>query len=203
MQKAMKPGRASEELVMYAFDLLYLNGFDLRKAKLTDRKDALRALVKKSGILLSESFETNGAELFKQACEMGLEGVVSKKRDSPYRSDRTDAWIKMPCRQRETLAIVGYSMKDGRFDGLYLGREEDGAIVYAGKVEHGFSREIVKDLRERFAAMVQKTQAYSRPIKKKDVIWIKPTLLAEVEYRAKTGAGKLRHPSFKGLREDL
>lgn len=203
LQSELRAGRPSNRLVMYAFDLIYLNGYDMRKAPLSDRKAALAAIIKKSDILFSESFETDGAELFKHACAMGLEGVVSKRRDSRYRSDKTDDWIKMTCRQRETLPIVGYSMKGRHFDGLYLGRENDGALVYAGKVDHGFTRESVQDLRARLTPIVQKAQAFSRPIKKSNAVWVKPSLLAEVEYRAKSAEGKLRHPSFKGIREDL
>jgi len=111
----------STKLVLYAFDLLYLNGYDMRKAKLTERKAALQAVVAKSDILFSESFETDGVAMLKSACQMGLEGIVSKVRDSRYQSDRTNDLVKVTCRQRETLSIVGYAMKDSKFDGLYLG----------------------------------------------------------------------------------
>src|SRR5438105_4466231 len=120
---------------MYAFDLLYLNRRDLRKMPLTERKAALRRLLDVTEIHYSESFETDGAAMLKQACGMGLEGIVSKLRDSAYYSDRTDSWRKVTCRIRETLVIAGYALKEGRFDGLYLGRIESKKLVYAGKVE--------------------------------------------------------------------
>jgi bifunctional non-homologous end joining protein LigD len=101
----------STKLVLYAFDLLYLNGHDMRKALLFERKAALRAAITKSDILLSESFETDGATMLKSACKMGLEGVVSKVRDARYNSGRINEWVKVTCRQRETLPIAGFALK--------------------------------------------------------------------------------------------
>jgi bifunctional non-homologous end joining protein LigD len=192
----------SDKLTLYAFDLLYLNGYDLRSAPLVERKALLRALLKDTGILFSESFETDGAAMFKSACKMGLEGIVSKRRDSRYHSGRSNDWVKVTCRQRETLPIVGYGVKDNRFDGLYLGRKQGKELIYAGKVDHGFTPASAKDVRDRLTPLVQKTQAYSRKIKRR-AIWVKPSLLAEIEYRAKSAEGKVRHPFFKGIREDL
>jgi bifunctional non-homologous end joining protein LigD len=203
LQKVLRAGKPSDQLVMYAFDLLYLNGHDMRKAPLVTRKAALAALLKGSDILISQSFETDGAHMFQTACAMGLEGVVSKRKASRYQSDRTNDWVKMTCRQRETLQIVGYALKENRFDGLYLGRQEGDQLLYAGKVDHGFSRESETDVRKRLTPLVQKAQAFSQKIKKPQAVWVKPSLLAEVEYRAKSAEGKLRHPSFKGIREDL
>jgi bifunctional non-homologous end joining protein LigD len=203
LQKALRAGEPSDLLVMYAFDLLYLNGYDMRKAPLVTRKAELAALLKGSNILLSQSFEANGEHMFKTACQMGLEGVVSKRRDSRYTSDRTDAWVKMTCRNRETLQVVGYAMKDSRFDGLYVGRQAGEQLIYAGKVDLGFTPGTVTDVRKRLAPLVQKTQAFSQKIKKPRAVWVRPSLLAEVEYRAKSAEGKLRHPVFKGFREDL
>jgi bifunctional non-homologous end joining protein LigD len=203
LQKALRAGQPSGKLVMYAFDLLYLNGYDMRKAPLSVRKSTLAALLKGSDILFSQSFETDGAHMFKNVCEMGIEGVVSKLKDSRYQSDRTNSWVKMTCRQRETLQIVGYALKENHFDGLYLGRQEGDQLLYAGKVDHGFSRDSAMDVRKRLTPLVQRTQAFSQKIKKPQAVWVKPSLLAEVEYRAKSAEGKLRHPSFKGIREDL
>jgi bifunctional non-homologous end joining protein LigD len=203
LQKVLRAGRPSDLLVMYAFELLYLNGYDMRKAPLVTRKTELEKVLKGSDILLSQSFDIDGAHMLKTACEMGLEGVVSKRRDSRYTSDRTDAWVKMTCRQRETLPIVGFALKENRFDGLYVGRQDGDRLIYAGKVDHGFTPGTVTDVRKRLAPLVQKAQAYSQKIKKPDAVWVKPSLLAEIEYRAKSAEGKLRHPVFKGFREDL
>jgi bifunctional non-homologous end joining protein LigD len=192
----------SNKLVMYAFDLLYLNGYDLRKAPLFERKDALRSVITGTDVLLSESFGTSGAKMFKQACKMGLEGVVSKVRDSRYVSGRTNDWIKVTCRQRETLPIAGFALDGNQWDGIYLARRKGKELIYAGKVDHGFTPEDAKDLRARLTPLVRKTQPYSKKIARRG-IWVEPSVLAEIEYRAKSLEGKLRHPIFKGVREDL
>jgi bifunctional non-homologous end joining protein LigD len=152
----------SNKLVLYAFDLLYLNGFDLRKAPLSERKALLRKLVAKTDILFSESFETDGAAMFKQACKMGLEGVVSKVRDSRYNSGRGNDWVKATCRQRETLPIAGFALKEDRFDGLYIGRQKGDELIYAGKVDHGFDKVSTKDLQARLKPLIRTTQPYAK-----------------------------------------
>lgn len=151
LQKVLRAGKPSDQLVMYAFDLLYLNGYDMRKAPLETRKSELAKLLKGSDILLSQSFEIDGAHMLKTACAMGLEGVVSKRRDSRYTSDRTDAWVKMTCQQRETLSIVGYAMKESRFGGLIVGRQDGNELIYAGKVDLDFTPGVVTDVRKRLA----------------------------------------------------
>jgi bifunctional non-homologous end joining protein LigD len=192
----------SNKLVLYAFDLLYLNGFDLRKAPLLERKALLRKLIAKTDILFSESFETDGAAMFKHACKMGLEGIVSKVRDSRYNSGRGKDWVKVTCRQRETLPIAGFALKENRFDGLYVGRQEGDKLVYAGKVDHGFDTVSAKDLQARLKPLIRTTQPYAKKIAHRG-IWVESELLAEIEYRAKSVEGKVRHPFFRGLREDL
>jgi bifunctional non-homologous end joining protein LigD len=192
----------SNKLVLYAFDLLYLNGFDMRKAPLFQRKAALRTLIAKTDILLSESFETDGASMLKQACKMGLEGVVSKVRDARYNSGRINEWVKVTCRQRETLPIAGFALEENKFDGLYLGRTKGKDLLYAGKIDHGFDKVSAKNLQARLKPLIRKEQPYSKKIAHRG-IWVEPSLLAEVEYRAKSAEGKVRHPVFKGIREDL
>src|ERR1700710_335888 len=112
----------STKIVMVAFDLLYLNGYDLRKLPLTERKDHLKKLIAKTAIQLSESFEVDGPGMFKHACGVGLEGVVSKVRESAYASGRGNNWVKENCAQRETLAIAGFALDGSKWDGIYLGR---------------------------------------------------------------------------------
>jgi bifunctional non-homologous end joining protein LigD len=192
----------SSKIVMVAFDLLYLNGQDLRKLPLLERKALLQKLVAKTAIQFSESFELDGREMFKHACKSGLEGVVSKVRDSRYPLDRTNNWVKVTCAQRETLPIAGFALDGNKWDGIYIGREKAGQLIYAGKVDHGFTPETAKELRARLAPLIRKTQPYTTRIAHKG-IWVEPQLLAEIEYRTKSAAGKVRHPFFKGLREDL
>jgi bifunctional non-homologous end joining protein LigD len=199
LQKSISAHMPSDKIAIYAFDLLFLDGNDVRALPLVERRAMLKRLVSGSKIRMSEGFD-DGERLFKRACEMGLEGVVSKRRNSRYRSGRTMDWIKVTCRLRETLAIIGYSLKGRSFDGLYLARSERGKLVYAGKVDHGFDRENIADLLKRMLKLGTRSPAIS--IRKTHGNWIKPVLLAEIEYRGKS-EGHLRHAFFKGLREDM
>ncbi|MDA9479654.1 DNA ligase [Bradyrhizobium sp. CCBAU 65884] len=192
----------STSIVLVAFDLLYLNGRDLRKLPLLRRKTELKKIIAGTEIQFSESFEIEGADMFAHACKLGLEGVVSKVRDSVYASGRGNNWVKKTCAQRETLTIAGFALDEGKWDGIYLGRRKGGALVYAGKVDHGFDKVSAADLQKRLKPLIRKTQPYAKRIAHKGV-WVEPKLLAEVEYRAKSAEGKVRHPFFKGVREDL
>ena len=136
----------SSKIVMVAFDLLYLNGYDLRKLPLEERKALLKKLIAKTAIQFSESFEVDGPAMFKHACGIGLEGVVSKVRDSRYNSGRGNDWVKKTCSQRETLPIAGFAMKGSQFDGLYIGRLKGDQLVYAGKIDHGFDKVSTMDI---------------------------------------------------------
>ena len=193
---------SSKKIVMVAFDLLYLNGYDLRKLPLSERKIHLKKLIAQTAIQFSESFEVDGAEIFRHACKTGLEGVVSKFRDSRYNSGRTNDWVKVTCRQRETLPIAGFAIKENKFDGIYLARQKGKKLIYAGKVDHGFDTASAKNLQARLKPFIRKTQPYAKKIAHRG-IWVEPSLLAEIEYRAKSAEGKVRHPFFKGIREDL
>jgi bifunctional non-homologous end joining protein LigD len=188
--------------VLVAFDLLYLNGYDLRKLPLVERKNHLKKLIAETDVQFSESFEVDGPDMFAHACSIGLEGVVSKVRDSRYSSGRGKDWVKKTCAQRETLPIAGFALKENKFDGIYVGRQKGCSLVYAGKVDHGFDTTSAKNLQARLKPLIRKTQPYTKKIAHKG-IWVEPSLLAEIEYRAKSAEGKLRHPFFRGLREDL
>jgi bifunctional non-homologous end joining protein LigD len=192
----------STKIVMVAFDLLYLNGYDLRKLPLTERKTHLKKLVAKTDIQFSEGFEVDGPEMFTHACGVELEGVVSKVRDSLYISGRVNDWVKKTCEQRETLPIAGFALKANKFDGIYLGRRKGSDLVYAGKVDNGFDKSSTAELQARLKPLIRKTQPYAKKIAHRGV-WVEPSLQAEIEYRAKSAAGKVRHPFFKGIREDL
>jgi bifunctional non-homologous end joining protein LigD len=192
----------STKIVMVAFDLLYLNGYDLRKLPLIERKALLKELIARTAIQFSESFEVDGREVYQHACAIGLEGVVSKVRDSKYVSGRSNDWLKITCDQRETLPIAGFSIKDIEFDGLHVGRQNGKSLVYAGKVDHGFDKASVKDLQARLKPLIRKTQPYAKKIAHRGIL-VEPSLLAEIEYRAKSAEGKVRHPFYKGIREDL
>lgn len=192
----------SKKIVLAAFDLLYLNGHDLRNIPLFERKALLKRTIAGTDVQFSESFEIDGPEMFAHACRIGLEGVVSKVRDSRYVSGRSREWVKKACAQRETLPIAGFALKQNKFDGIYLGRHKGKDLVYAGKVDHGFDAASAKDLQTRLKPLIRRTQPYARKVAHRGV-WVEPSLLAEIEYRAKSAEGKVRHPFFKGIREDL
>jgi bifunctional non-homologous end joining protein LigD len=195
----------SDRLIYFAFDVLHIHGYDLRRCKLGDRKHVLLELLRGEDgpIRYSEHLPYGGPALFENACKLGLEGIMSKRLDSPYRSQRTNTWTKITCRKRETFVVAGIAYKGKKFDGIYLGRRKGRALEYAGKVEHGFSAANTKTLEKAAQPLVSRAQPLTKKIRKPKARWLKPKLLADVEYRALTGEGKLRHPSFKGLRSDL
>ena len=134
--------------------------------------------------------------MYKHACKANLEGVVSKVRDSRYPSGKSNDWVKKTCAQRETLPIAGFALKENKFDGLYVGRFKGKQLVYAGKVDHGFDSASAKDLQARLKPLIRKTQPYAKKIAHRGV-WVEPSVLAEIEYRAKSAEGKVRHPVSK------
>ena len=140
--------------------------------------------------------------MFAHACKLGLEGVVSKVRDSRYVSGRGRDWVKTTCVQRETLTIAGFALDGNEWDGIYLGRRRGDDLIYAGKVDHGFDKKSSTELRKRLTPLIRRTQPYTKRIAHKG-IWVEPELLAEIEYRARSAEGKVRHPFYRGLREDL
>jgi bifunctional non-homologous end joining protein LigD len=147
----------SSKIVPVAFDLLYLNRHDLRKLPLFERKEHLRKLITGTDIHFSESFEIDGREMFKHACKTGLEGVVSKVRDSKYPTGRSNDWVKVTCVQRETLSIAGFALDGNKWDGLYVGRRKGDDLIYARKVDRGFDPESAKMLRARLTPLIRKT----------------------------------------------
>jgi bifunctional non-homologous end joining protein LigD len=141
--------------------------------------------------------------MFEHACKLGLEGVESKVRDGAYPAGRSNDWVKKTCAQREALTIAGFRSRWQQMRGAVLsagGRARTSSN--AGKVDHGLDKASAADLRKRLEPLVRKTQAFAKRIAHKG-IWVEPKLLAEIEYRAKSVEGKVRHPFYKGLREDL
>jgi bifunctional non-homologous end joining protein LigD len=136
----------SKTIVLVAFDLLYLNGQDIRRVPLVRRKAELKKIITGTDVQFSESFEIEGREMFEYACKLGLEGVVSKVRDSTYASGLGNSWVKKTCAQRETLTIAGFALDDGKWDGIYVGRRKGDDLIYAGKVDHGFDKASAADL---------------------------------------------------------
>jgi bifunctional non-homologous end joining protein LigD len=209
LQAALSEGK-TDRFAFYAFDLLYADGYDLREVTLAERKGALRALVPRGegAVRLSEDFDTEGEIVLENACRLSLEGIVSKRGDAPYRSGRGRDWIKSKCSHRQEFVIAGYvpsSTGANAIGSLVLGLHENGKLVHVGRVGTGFSAKVAHELWTRLekqrvdkAPFEQKLSADER----RDVRWVKPELVAEVEFRSWTGAHILRHASFRGLRAD-
>ncbi|WEX76866.1 non-homologous end-joining DNA ligase [Sinorhizobium numidicum] len=190
-------------IVFYAFDLLYLDGRDLRRLPLRERRRLLQPLVagQEGTIRFSEEVEADGEDFLRAACAHGIEGIIAKHRGKPYRSGRGDWWQKITCRRRDTFVIVGFepSTVPGALGRLLLGARRGGDLVYVGGCGTGWSSELSRELRNLLEGMATKTPAVN--LQRKGAVFTEPLLVAEVEYRAWTEDGKLRHPSFKGIRE--
>jgi bifunctional non-homologous end joining protein LigD len=205
LQEELGAGR-SERLSYYAFDLLYVDGYDLRQSALLARKETLKQILSGASkrFLYGDYLLEDGPTVQARGCEMHIEGVVSKLKDSRYRSGRNETWIKSLCKKRETFPVVGFvPATAGSIAALYLGRREGPGLVYAGKAGTGFTGETARALRQRLDPIAVRKSPLSKPVKKPRATWVSPELLVDVEYRAMTDDGRLRHGSFKGVREDL
>jgi bifunctional non-homologous end joining protein LigD len=210
LQQALSEGD-DNALTYFAFDLLDLDGKELTARPLEERKAALRALfadVPPDGRLrYSEHYAGRGADFFRNACRMALEGTVSKRRDRPYVSGRGRDWQKSKCVLRQEFVIGGFlpSAAAGRALGsLAVGYRRDGKLVYAGRVGTGFSGAVADDLRQKLDARTVKTPPFESVPRAaaRGVRWVKPDLVCEVAFAAWTADGMIRHAAFQGLRED-
>jgi len=209
LQNALTESR-ERDLLYYVFDLLYLDGQDLRPLPLTARKEALAALVTKDNpvIRLSDHVQGQGEGFYHQACRHGLEGIVSKRADAPYRSGRGKDWLKVKCLKRQEFIIAGYTDPEGArtgFGALLLAVNEGDELVFTGRVGTGFDTKTLSTLHERLTKLERKTPPVSNPprgAQARGVHWVKPELVAEIAFTEWTDDGSLRHPTFQGLRED-
>lgn len=206
-------GRANPLLAFYAFDLIYLNGYSLKKASLEDRKSQLRnlmqALPEDSRIHFSEHFTESGDAVWEKACQMGLEGIISKDLTAPYEEKRSKAWVKVKCSARQEFVIGGYTEPSGSrqgFGALLVGfHDEKDKLVYAGKVGTGFTDATLQEMLALMEPLKRDKSPFTntpRGAWVRGVHWIEPKLIGEVAYTEMTDEGMLRHPSFQGLRED-
>ncbi|MBI1235047.1 MAG: DNA ligase D [Alphaproteobacteria bacterium] len=204
-----RAGEGDVALAYFAFDLLSLNGTDLKKEPLKARKTALKACLGKADgpIRYSEHIEGQGDEVIARACDMHLEGIISKKLDAPYRSGRGSGWIKSKCVGNDEFVLIGYrkSDKKGRpFASLLLGEYEGETLKYRGRVGTGFDEALFDSLSKKMKRLERKTP----PVEdlpadaKRGAVWLTPDLVAQIAYTERTADGVLRHPSFLGLRED-
>ncbi|MFA7439957.1 MAG: DNA ligase D [Sphingomonadaceae bacterium] len=209
LQADLSAGR-NDRFLFYAFDLLYLDGYDLRSVPLVTRKKMLEQLIgADTGILrFSRHFDENGALVLRHACRLSLEGVISKVARSTYRSGRSKSWIKSKCSARQEFVVGGYTpstTSSGLIGSLLLGVYEDGKLHHVGRVGTGFSTEVAKSLFQRLEQIRTKESPFAGKLTSEEARrahYVRPELVAEVEFRAWTADGHLRHASFRGLRED-
>jgi bifunctional non-homologous end joining protein LigD len=210
LQQDLKESR-HDRMAYYVFDLLYLDGEDLRKLPLTERKEKLSRLVKRARgpLRFSESIEDSGPTLLKHACKLHLEGIISKLRDAPYRSGRGNEWLKAKCSDRQEFIVAGFapSTADAHSVGaLVLAFRERGKLVYAGRVGTGFTHQTARELYRKFAAIAQKDCPFATvPGEERGKwapVWVKPTTVVEVDFRGWTHSDRVRQASFQGVRED-
>jgi bifunctional non-homologous end joining protein LigD len=195
----------------FVFDLLSLDGEDLTGEPLKERRELLRQLMSAKGIsdwlVYSDYVEGSGRAFFEQARSAGLEGIISKRADAPYRSGRAKSWFKIKSHRGEELVIGGYSRSDVKgkpFSALLLGTFEDGKLIYSGKVGTGFNANDLRELAKRFKPLERATSSFVEvpAAERKDAVWLEPKLVAQIQFAERTRDGRLRHPSFQGLRED-
>lgn len=189
-----------------AFDLLYLDGHDLTRMELSVRRHLLESLAigREGAIQLSEDIDADGEALLKTACAHGLEGIIAKHRDRSYRSGRTGDWLKIKCIQSDSFIIVGYEPSASAYGGigsLMLAAWKRDSFIYVGSVGTGFKQREAAHLRQTLDKLATRSAPVAYNGRRKNIQWCLPTLIAEIEYRAWTTDGKLRHASYKGLRE--
>ena len=200
-------GGTGGELFLYVFDVLVAGGRDVRSLVLEERREVLAGLLRWTDPLrMTEQMTGDGAALLDQACRDGWEGLIAKRLGTPYVSTRSRDWLKLKCTRAQELVMGGLTAPRGaRTDlgALLVGHFDDGALRYAGKVGTGFSQATLRDLAERLEPLVRDTSPFA-PEKgiPRAATWVEPELVAQIAFMEWTSDGRLRHPSFLGLRFD-
>src|SRR2546429_2792070 len=203
----VRRGAVETPAVLYVFDLLAFEGYDLRPLPLEQRKALLEQIVPRVGPLKYLShFEKDGEALYEQVVKMGLEGIVAKKADAPYRAGRSPNWLKIRADRTDDFVVVGFTRPKGSrsgFGALDLGAHQDGKLVYAGRVGSGFTDAELKDVSAALERGIRPTPAFSGPVPTDaGHTWVEPALIAEVRYKEWTDEGLLRQPVFVRFRDD-
>jgi bifunctional non-homologous end joining protein LigD len=199
--------RSGVRVFYYVFDVLRLDGVDVREAPLRGRKARLREAIRFADPLrIVAHRNAAGEDAYRDACNRGWEGVIAKRADAPYKAGRSRDWLKFKCVTEQELVIGGYTDPAGsrtEFGALLVGYYERGALRYAGKVGSGYSREVLRDLGEKLARLERSdAPCAADDLPRRGVHWVEPRLVAQVAYTEVTRDGKLRHPRYIGLRPD-
>jgi bifunctional non-homologous end joining protein LigD len=201
-------GQRPVAVYLYVFDVLWLDGYDLRGLPLRTRKRILRRALGFHGhVRLTPHRNADGEAYFAEACRRGWEGLIAKRADSTYSSRRSGDWLKFKCEHGQELVIGGYTAPRGsriRFGALLVGVYDGDALRYAGKVGTGFDQSTLDALGDRLEALRSERPPFAdaNAIRERDVTWVRPELVAQIGFTEWTGQGRLRHPRFQGLRED-
>lgn len=210
---------ADGELRYFVFDILWLNGYDLKKLSLIKRRSFLKDILPSDGLIkISESIDASPDELMQTAKKIGLEGIIAKRAESQYYpGERGHDWLKIKALKRHEVVIGGYTKNENSpkaFSSLLVGVYEDGKLKYTGKIGTGFNEKVQKEMMAKFKGLIIKKSPFAtepdvnKPSRFRpnpphaEVIWLSPKLVCEVSYTEMTADGVMRHPSFEGMRED-
>jgi DNA ligase D-like protein (predicted ligase) len=207
LRDPVRARRSQVEVHLYLFDCLYYEGIDLTTLPLLERKSVLGDVVQYDDpIRLTPYWTTGAAEMLREACERGAEGIIAKRADSRYVSARSSDWLKIKCLRRQELVIGGYTAPQGsreRLGALLVGHYDGKSLRYAGKVGTGYDRRTLEHLHRRLVPLHRASSPFSEgPVPTGAIQWVTPKLVAEVGFSEWTSAGLLRHPRFIGLRDD-